>query len=95
MGSLYIYNKPSAETGSLSFVQTCTVNGLSDVTSDMTVNSMAPSDSTALLVSFRNLTTMYTQDYITIYFMSVNKFVRLAIQHGKIGNSKYVFKKSV
>ena len=53
----YIIDKPSAETGSLSLVHTCTVNGLSDVTSDMTVNSMESSDSSALLVPSRNLTT--------------------------------------
>jgi len=58
---LYIYyidNKPSAETGSLSLIDTTTLNGLSDATRDMTVNSMAPSDSTALLVPSRNLITL-------------------------------------
>ena len=53
----YVANKPSADTGSVSLVHTCTVNGLSDVTSDMTVNSVESSDSTALQVVSRNLTT--------------------------------------
>ena len=50
-------NKPPADRGSLSLVYTCTVNGISDGTSEMIVNDMEPSDSTALPVSFSNCTT--------------------------------------
>ena len=54
---MYNCNKPWAETGTESLVHTCTVNGLSDSTSDMTVNNIEPSDSSALLVLSRKLTT--------------------------------------
>jgi len=53
----YVANKPSAEIGSVSLVHTCTVNGLSDVPSDMTVKSMEPTDSSALRLPSKNLTT--------------------------------------
>ena len=38
-------------------MHTCTENGVSDVTSEMTVNSMEPADSSAELALFKNLTT--------------------------------------
>ena len=43
------YDKPSADWGTIFLVHTCTENGLSVWTSEMTVNDIVPSDSTALL----------------------------------------------
>ena len=48
-----VFNIPSADAG-MSLVQTCTENTLSVGISEMTVNDITPSDSIALLESFRN-----------------------------------------
>ena len=57
-GETYIYlatfNKPSADGKIISLVYTCTENGLSDGTSEMTVNDITPSSSNALIEFFRN-----------------------------------------
>ena len=41
----------------MSLVHTCTENGISDIDDETRVNDIEPSDSIALLVSFRNWTT--------------------------------------
>ena len=40
----------------MSLVHTCTENGISDIDDETRVNDIEPSDSIALLVSFRNWT---------------------------------------
>ena len=40
----------------MSLVHTCTENGISDIDDETRVNDIKPSDSIALLVSFRNWT---------------------------------------
>ena len=52
------FSKPSADWGTISLVNTCTENGLSDGTSDMIVNDTKPSASTTLLALFKNWTTI-------------------------------------
>ena len=44
----------------MSLVHTCTENGISDVDDETRVNDIEPSDSIALLVSFRNWTAKTT-----------------------------------
>ena len=51
-------NKPSADWGTMSLVHTCTENGLSDGTSEMTVNNITPLSSNVLLMLFRNCTSI-------------------------------------
>ena len=58
--SSYNSDKPSADGGSMSLVNTCTENGVSAGADETRVNDIKPSDSTALLASFRNRTAIIT-----------------------------------
>ena len=49
-----------------SLVHTCTENGISDGTDEMTVNDIKPPDSSTLLVALRNWTTMIKQKLIFV-----------------------------